>query len=134
MLPRLNLGLLRTAKTYFSQDINSPGLRFIVTGLAVLFSRFVVMCIHWSVLGRFPVEFILPDAVSLPILYYEDYGKSKWRAIEAFSFLESLFELALLLQIFLLRRRFTMLAQKGLKVANDIWIGNLIEFNSALNF
>ncbi|CAG5098322.1 Oidioi.mRNA.OKI2018_I69.XSR.g15563.t1.cds [Oikopleura dioica] len=36
----------KTTKTYFSQDINSPGLRFIVTGLAVLFSRFVVMCIH----------------------------------------------------------------------------------------
>ena len=127
MLPPSNLGFLRTTKTYFSQDINSPGLRFIVTGLAVALSRFIVMCIHWSVLGRFPVEFILPDVFTFPIMYYEEYGKSKLRAIEFFSFLESLCELALLLQIFLLRRRFTMLAQKGLKVANDIWIGNVMK-------
>ena len=116
--------LTRSAKTYFTQDINSPGLRFMVTGLSIVLSRFIVMCVHWSEVERFPVELLLPDIFSYPIIYHEYYNSHKMRTIEFFSFVELLCEIALLLQLFNLRRRFTMLAQKGVKVANDFWMGN----------
>lgn len=112
----------KSAKSYFAQDINSPGLRFMVTGLSIVLSRFIVMCIHWSEIERFPFELLLPDIFSYPIMYHEIYDHHKMRTIEFFSFVESLCEIALLLQLFGLRRRFTMLAQKGVKVANDFWM------------
>jgi hypothetical protein len=112
----------KSAKTYFKQDINSPGLRFMVTGLSIVLSRFIVMCVHWSEVHRFPVELFLPDIFSYPIIFHEYYNHHKMRTIEFFSFVELLCEIALLLQLFNLRRRFTMLAQKGVKVANDFWM------------
>ena len=82
------------------------------------------MCVHWSEIERFPFELLLPDIFSYPIMYHELYDKHKIRTIEFFSFVETLCEIALLMQLFGLRRRFTMLAQKGVKIANDFWMGN----------
>lgn len=112
----------KAAKTYFVHDINNPGLRFIVIGLAIFCARFIVTCIHWSVIGRFPFELILPDVFSSPMIYYEDHTALKINAIEFFSVVEVLCKFALFLQFFVLRRRFSMLAQKGIKIANDFWI------------
>lgn len=112
----------KSSKMYFAQDINSPGLRFMMTGLSIVISRFIVMCVHWSEIERFPFELLLPDIFSYPIMYHELYDKHKIRTIEFFSFLETLCEIALLMQLFGLRRRFTMLAQKGVKIANDFWM------------
>jgi len=93
-----------------------------VTGLSIVLSRFIVMCVHWSEMKRFPFELILPDIFSYPVMYHEYYDKHKMRTIEFFSSLEVICEIALVLQMFGLRRRFTMLAQKGVKVANDFWM------------
>ena len=115
--------LTRSARTYFKQDINSPGLRFMMTGLSIVLSRFIVMCVHWSEVHRFPFELLLPDIFSYPIIFHEYYNHHKMKTIEFFSFVELLCEIALVVQLFNLRRRFTMLAQKGVKIANDIWLG-----------